>query len=184
MKENKKDVRRQWPAGVLTEDVIKKDVRSGLLPSALIFTVAAVLFCVVVVFSLQAAVTITLKDAALIAGAAFCAVMAYRKWSELLNRQEYRIEEDRIISKRIDADINKKDARQSDLSTRIPVLELEKHGSYQIDAEQIHPYYIPLQLIHDFQEQEELYLVYDKKTDKLLRIYRKKYWSLPKEKDM
>ena len=44
-----------------------------------------------------------------------------------------------------------------------------------------HDYYIPLQIIHDFQEQEEVYMVYDKRTGKLLRIYRKKYWTRPQE---
>ena len=179
MSKEKKDLRRQWPSGVLTEDVIKKDVQTDQIPGAIAFTVAAALFCVVVIPTLMTANTIDLRTGALLAGLLFCAVMAYRRWTNILTKKEFRIEEDRILGKRIEADIHKKDARQSDLTTRIPYLDLEKHGAYQIDATHIHSYYIPLQLVHDFQEQEEVYMVYDKKTNKLLRLYRKKYWSLP-----
>ena len=179
MSKEKKDLRRQWPTGELTEAVIKKAVQTDLIPSAIVYTVAAVLFCVVVIPVFMTATTLDLRSGALLVGMAFCAVMAYQRWSNILTRREFRIEEDRILSKRIEADIQKKDARQSDLSTRVPILEMEKHGPYQIDAEQIHSYYIPLQLYHEFQEQEEVYMVYDKKTNKLLRLYRKKYWTLP-----
>ena len=181
MKENKKDLRRQWPSGELTEAVIKKDVQTRLLPGAIAFTVVAVLLCVVLVPVLMKESNVSLKLAALILGAAFSIWKAYRDWSALLAKREYKIVEDKILGKRIESDTDKKDARVSDLSTRIPILDLEKHGAYAIDAEQIHDYYIPLQLIHDFQEQEEVYMVYDKKSGKLLRIYRKKYWTLPQE---
>ena len=49
MSKEKKDLRRQWPSGVLTEAVIKKDVQTDQIPGAIAFTVAAVLFCVVVI---------------------------------------------------------------------------------------------------------------------------------------
>ena len=176
---NKKDQRRAWPTGELTEAVIKKDVQAQLLPGAIGFTVVAVLLCVVLVPMLMQENTVSLKMAALMFGAAFAVWKAYRDWSGLLAKREFKIVEDKVVGKRIEADIHKKDARQSDLSTRIPILDLEKHGAYPIDAEQIHDYYIPLQLIHDFQEQEEVYMVYDKRTNKLLRLYRKKYWTLP-----
>jgi len=175
---DKKEQRRAWPTGELTMDVIKKDVQTRLLPGAIGFTVATVLFCVGLVPMLTETTDITLKVAAVMVGLAYCAVMAYRKWTTVLIKREYRIEEDKVLAKRIEADILKEDARQSDMTTRIPILEFEKHGTYQIDAEQIHDYYIPLQLVHDFQEAEEVYMVYDKKTGKLLRIYRKKYWKM------
>ena len=181
MKENKQDLRRQWPSGQLTEAVIKKDVQSHMLPSAIAFTVVGALLCVVLVPLLMKQTQVDLTVAALMIGAAFSIWKAYRDWSQVLTKREFEIREDKVISKRIESDIHKKDARQSDLSTRIPILELEKHGTYTINADQIHDYYIPLQIIHDFQEQEEVYMVYDKRTGKLLRIYRKKYWTRPQE---
>lgn len=180
-KTKKKEERRAWPTGELTVDVIKKDLQTRLLPSAIGFTVVTVLFAVGLVPLLMTATEISWKLAALLAGLAYSAVMAYRKWSTVLTKREYRIEADVVIGKRIETDTQKQDARQSDLSTRIPILEFQKHGTYKIDAEHIHDYYIPLELVHDFQEQEEVYMVYDKKTGKLLRIYRKKYWTRPEE---
>ena len=38
-KNDKKEQRRQWPTGVLTEEVIKKDVQTRLLPGAIGFAV-------------------------------------------------------------------------------------------------------------------------------------------------
>lgn len=181
MKENKKDLRRQWPTGILTEAVIKQDVRSRHVPAAIGFTVAAVLFGVGSVPAFMTSSQVELRTVLGLAGLVYCAYMAYRKWSAVLTRQEYEIREDVVTGKRIEADIHKENARQSDLTTRIPILELENHGMYKIDAEQIHNYYIPLQLVHDFQEGEAVYMVYDRKTKKLLRLYRKKYWSLPEE---
>lgn len=177
----KKEDRRQWPTGVLTKEVIKKDVQTRLVPGAIGFTVAAVLFGAGMMFAMMRSSQVTVQMVVAMLGFGYCAFMAYRNWSVVLSHPAYEIRKDKVISKRIESDINKKDARQSDLSTRIPILELEKHGTYKIDAEQIHDYYIPLQLVHDFQEGEEVYTVYNKNTNKLLRLYRKKYWTLPEE---
>jgi len=178
-KNDKKEQRRQWPSGVLTEEVIKKDVQTRLLPGAIGFTVAAVLFGVGLVPAMTTTSQVTAQIAVAIIGLAYCGWMAYRSWSVVLSRYTFEIRQDTVVGKRIVADTDKKDARQSDLTTRTPILELEKYGDYKIDAEQIHNYYIPLQLVHDFQEGEGVYLVFDKKTKKLLRIYRSKYWTLP-----
>ena len=176
---DKKEERRQWPTGVLTDEVIKKDVQTRLLPGAIGFTVAAVLFAVGLVPSMMATSQVNIQIVALLLGLGYCGFMAYRSWTVVLSQLTFEIRQDTVVGKRIVADTDKKNARESDLSTRIPILELEQYGDYKIDAEQIHNYYIPLQLVHDFQEGEVLYLVFDKKTKKLLRLYRGKYWTLP-----
>lgn len=178
MENNKKETRRQWPSGVLTEEVIRKDTQSGNLLSAIVFTVG-IGVVVFALWRLMAETTdITLQLAALMICGAILVWQAYKGWRSVLVKTRFDIREDRLVSKRVETDTRKADARQSDMSTRVPVFEFENHGTYRVDAAHIHDYYIPLELVHDFEEEEAVYMVYDKKTNKLLHIYRKKYWTL------
>jgi len=119
-KNDKKEQRRQWPSGVLTEEVIKKDVQTRLLPGAIGFTVAAVLFGVGLVPAMTTTSQVTAQIAVAIIGLAYCGWMAYRSWSVVLSRYTFEIRQDTVVGKRIVADTDKKDARQSDLTTRTP----------------------------------------------------------------
>lgn len=182
MANNKKEIRRQWPSGVLTEEVIRKDTQDGTLVSAIVFTLAVVAICFVLAPMVTEKSTIDLRMAALLVCGVILLWQAYKGWRAVLVKTQFDIREDRLISKRVETDTRSDEARKSDMSTRIPIFEFQKHGVYRVEAAHIHEYYIPLELVHDFAEEEEVYMVYDKKTNKLLHIYRKKYWTLEETK--
>ena len=169
-----KEKKPQWPSGVLTHGVIEKDVKNSTLVQAVALSVGAVLLAVVAWPSLMASSDMDLRTIAFLAGIVILGALAAKAWMKATAKLDYRIEEDKILSKEMKEIYEDRDAELTGMSTRVPVLQLEKHGTYTINADQIHDYYIPLQIIHDFQEQEEVYMVYDKKSGKLLRIYRKK----------
>lgn len=177
MKQNKKDD-RQWPAGVLSEEIIKKDIKRGTLPGAIALSVATVVLGITAWPVLMASTDMDLRAIALLVGTGILAVLAYRQWHGVLTKVGYRMEEDRILSKQIQIIYEDKDAEATGMATRVPTLELEKHGLYRIEPEQINGNYRAYELYHMMEEGEGLYLVYAQKTNKLLRIYRQKYWTL------
>ena len=168
----------QWATGVLNEEVIAKDMKRGTLPKALALSVAAIGLGIAAWPMLMASTDMDLKTIALLVGTGILLVLAYRQWSGVLTKPSYRIEEDRILSKQMQIIYEDRDAEATGMATRVPMLELEKHGSYRIMAEQIHAGYREYELFHILEEGEQLYLVYNKKNDKLLHIYRKKYWTM------
>ena len=113
----------------------------------------------------------------LLVGAGILVVLACRQWSDVLTKLDYRIEEDRIVSKQMQTIYEDRDAELTGMATRVPMLELEKYGPYRIVADQIHGEYREYELYHTLEEGEQLYLVYNKKNDKLLHIYRQKFWT-------
>lgn len=177
------DPRREWPTGVLTEEVIRKDARIGNFTAPIVFTVAFVVLCCGMIPWLKVATTITLRIAAMIVCGVFLAVYAYKGWKKAVTKVELRIEEDTLKEAKVRTEGNRIGARLSDAANRTPVLIFEKHGEYVINPEQIHEYYIALELVHQFKEGEKVYMVYDKATNELLRLYRKKYWKLPEQKE-
>lgn len=179
MAQNRRMDRRAWPTGVLTEAVIMKDVKRGGLPQALLYSVAAVVLGAAAWPVLTTSSDMDLKTIALLVGTGILVVLAVREWMGVTAKVEYRIEEDRIVSKEMQITYEDKDAELTNMATRVPVLQLEKHGSYRIDAAHMHSGYREYELFHLLDEGEEVYIVYSQKTGKLLYIYRKKYWSLP-----
>ena len=170
--------RQTWSTGVLSQEVIEKDIRRGSLPGAIVLTIAAVALGLTAWPLLMATTDMDLKVIALLVGSGVLSLLAYRQWWGVLTKPDYRIEEDRIVGKQMQIIYEDKDAEVTGMATRIPVLELENHGSYRVVAEQIHTGYREYELYHILEEGEGLYLVYGKKDNKLLRIYRKKYWTL------
>ena len=176
MKQAKQE--KQWPSGVLNQEVIAKDLKRGTLPKAIALSVAAVGLGAAAWPMLMASTDMDLKTIALLAGPAILAVLAYRQWCGVLTKPNYRIEEDRILSKQMQTIYEDRDAEITGMATRVPMLELEKHGSYRIVADHICGDYREYELFHMLEEGEQLYLVYHKKNDKLLHIYRQKYWTM------
>lgn len=93
---------------------------------------------------------------------------------------EYRIETDRVLGGEIKVTMDAADAMTTHLPTRTSVLYLEKYGEYQIDPMHIHAYLPPELVVKCIEPGEEVFVVYSVKTNKLLHIYRRKYW----ERDM
>ena len=179
MATNKKNTPPQWPSGVLTDDVIVKDVKRGALPLAILYSVSAVVLGLTSWKTISVATDINLKVAALLIGIGILVFFAYRQWRKATAKLSYRIEEDTILRKEIQKIYEDKDAERIDMPTRIPVLELEKHGPYRIEEDKIHSGYRSYEIFHQLEEGEGLYMIYSNHTNNLLRIYRKKYWTLP-----
>lgn len=178
MKQNKKDDRQQWPTGVLSEEIIKKDIKRGTLPGAIALTVATLVLGITAWPVLMASTDMDLRAIALLVGTVILAVLAYRQWHGALTKVGYRMEEDRIVGKQVQTIYEDKDAEATGMATRVPMLELEKHGLYRIEPEQINGNFRAYELYHMMEEGEGLYLVYAQKSNKLLHIYRQKYWTL------
>ena len=178
-KEKKQKQPPQWPTGVLTQQGIRKDVRKGGWLSAIVLTVGTAVLCAMAWPMIAQSSDVELKIVAVAAGAVILLVLAGRQWKAQLQTEYYRIEEDRVVGKEMLITYDDKDAERLNLPTRTPVLELEKHGSYRIDAQQIHDDYNAHQLYHLIEEGETVYVVYTQEKNKLVRIYRGKYWSLP-----
>lgn len=174
----KTEQQRQWPSGVLNEATIAKDLKRGTLPKAIALSVAAVGLALVAWPALMAATDFDLKTIAFLVGTGILVMLAYRQWSGALTKLDYRIEEDRILSKQMQIIYEDRDAELTRMETRVPMLELEKHGAYRIKADHIHGDYREYELYHMLEEGEGLYLVYQKNSDKLLHIYRQKYWTM------
>ena len=179
MRTKDKNSRPEWPSGVLTNEVITKDMKRSALPLAILYSVAAVVLGITSWPTISVATDITLKVAALLIGIGILIFFAYRQWQRALSKLDYRIVEDRIVSKQIQTIYEDRDAELTDMATRVPVLELEKHGTYRVDESQIHSDYRAYEIFHMLEEGEGVYMVYSTRNDKLLRIYRKKYWTLP-----
>lgn len=168
----------QWPSGVLNEEVVAKDMKRGTLPKAIALSVAAIGLGIAAWPALMASTDMNLRTIALLVGTGILVVLAYRQWCGVLTKPDYRVEEDRIVGKQMQTVYEDRDAEATGMATRVPTLELEKHGSYRIVADHIHEGYREYELYHMLEEGERLYLVYAKKSNQLLRIYRQKFWTM------
>lgn len=180
MGSKKRNTPPEWPTGVLTNEVITKDIKHGALPLAVLYSVAAIVLGFTSWSTISVATDIDLKVAALLIGIGILIFFAYRQWQRTLTKLDYRIEEDKILSKQMQTIYEDKDAELTGMVTRIAVLELEKHGAYRVEEDKIHSGYRAYEIFHMLEEGETLYMIYSNHTNKLLRIYRQKYWSLPK----
>jgi hypothetical protein len=83
----------------------------------------------------------------------------------------YRVETDKVLGGEIKVTFN-----TTRMPTKTPVLYLEKHGEYEINSIHIHSYIPAEALVEMIEPGEEVFVVYSAQSNKLLHIYRKKYW--------
>ena len=170
--------KRQWPTGVLTDKIIYKDLYAHsktVIVSWFVMTGILAFFAVLVIcFSEQ----ITLTSLALGVSPLVTLFLAIKAILDRNASLKYRIETDKVLSTDVKKTLDMVDALTTHLPMDIPVLYLEKHGEYQINALHIHEYYHPKELVSCIEPGEEVFVVYSLKTNELLHIYRKKYWQL------
>lgn len=169
---------RVWQCGVLTDRIIKKDIRAHKKTRVIGWFVATGLLL------LLAAPIVTLSEE-FDFGTLFMAVIPFVTLAlaikELLcmNRElAYRIEEDCVVESQVKTTFDVIDAATNHLPTETPTLYFKKHGEYAVDSMHIHAYYMPEEIISLLEKDEEVFIVYSNRTNKILHIYRKKYWTL------
>lgn len=172
-----RDDLRIWKSGVLTDKTIKKDIRvhiqSNTIGMFVCSIVLAVIVAPVVVYSeFSLGVLITALTPILLLGLGIKGLIKQKR------PVRYRIEEDKVIGGYVKETFDIIDATTNHLPTKTPVLVFEKHGEYAIDCQQIHRYYFPEELVTIIEPGEEVYIIYAQKKNKILYIYRKKYWKL------
>lgn len=100
---------------------------------------------------------------------------------EVINMKKNRtchIEEDRVVGSEIKTTYDVADAVTNHMPTKTPTLYFEKYGEYPVNSMHIHSYYFPEEIINEIENGEEVYIVFSKDKDKILHIYRKKFWKL------
>ena len=171
---------RVWQSGVLTDRIIKKDIRAHKKTRVIGWFVATGLLL------LLAAPIVTLSEEFDL-GTLFMAVIPFvtlafaikELWS--MNRElSYRIVDDCVVDSQVKKTFDVIDAATNHLLTETPTLYFKKHGEYPVDSMHIHAYYMPEEIISLFEKDEEVFIVYSNRTNKILHIYRKKYWTLEK----
>ena len=168
-----------WKSGFLTADIIKKDItaeKRTKIISCFIFTGLLLLLAVpIIIFSEEIDI-----DTLLIAVLPF--VTFFFAIKEIISAKkdcvDYRIEEDRVIRTDIKTTFNTIDAVTDHLPTKTPTIYFEKYGEYPVDSMHIHAYYPPELLVTLIENGEEVYTVLSQNSNKILHIYRKKFWSL------
>lgn len=167
----------QWSSGILNDSIIKKDIRKGKKSTVvgMFGTTAVILVIIIPIMLLSDEITMLQIMSLLCAGGTF--VWGIKEWITINSELSYYIEEDRIIDSKTDTTFDIIDATTNHLPTKTPKFVFEKYGEYAINSMQTHAYYPPQALIEDVKIGEEVYLVKSRKTNKILHIYRKKYWS-------
>ena len=100
---------------------------------------------------------------------------------EVINMKKnraYRIEEDRVVGSEIKTTYDVVDAVTNHMPTKTPALYFDKYGEYPVNSMHIHPYYSPQEIVNEIENGEKVYIVFSKDKDKILHIYRKKFWKL------
>ncbi|MBR3868206.1 MAG: hypothetical protein IKM66_02725 [Clostridia bacterium] len=168
---------RVWQSGVLTNKTIKKDIRVHIQSNTIGMFVGSIVLAVivapVVVYSeFSLGVLITALTPILLFGLGIKGLIKQKR------PIRYRIEEDKVIGGYVKETFDIIDATTNHLPTKTPVFVFERHGEYSIDCAQIHRYYFPEELVTIIEPGEEVYIIYSNKKNKILYIYRKKYWKL------
>lgn len=169
-----------WQSGILTADIIKKDITADKRTKTIgyfVFTGLLLLLAVpIVVFAEEIDI-----GAFIIAVLPFVTLfLAIREIISAKKDCVYRIEEDRVIRTEIKTTFDAIDAVTNHLPTKTPTIYFEKYGEYPVDCMQIHAYYPPEQIVALIGSGEEVYIVFSQNSNKILHIYRKKFWSLEK----
>lgn len=169
---------RVWQSGILTDKIIKKDLRAHKKSRVIGLFVATVLLF------LLAAPVVTLSEeidtgVLIMAVVPFLALFFAIKELIGMNQElSYSIDEDRVVGAQVKTTFDIIDAATDHLPTETPTLFFEKYGEYPVDSMHIHAYYMPEEIISSIETGEEVFMVYSNRNNKLLHIYRKKYWTL------
>ncbi len=167
----------QWPSGILTDKIIKRDINKQQKTTVIsLFGITALVLVLIVPIILTSGEITTLSLMSLLcAGFTFC--WAVKELIVMLTAVSYYIEEDKITDAGIEKSFDIIDAATNHMPTHTPKFLFEKHGVYDIYCVQIHSYYPPETLVQIMEIGEEVYLVKSNKTNEILHIYRKKYWT-------
>lgn len=169
---------RVWQSGILTDRIIKKDIRAHKKTKVISWFAATGLLL------LFSAPIVTLSeefDLNTLFMAVIPLVTLALAIKEILcmNRElSYRIEDDCVVGSKVKTTFDVIDAATDHLPTETPTMYFKKHGEYAVDSMHIHAYYMPQEIISLFEEGEEVFIVYSNRNNKILHIYRKKYWTL------
>lgn len=168
---------RRWESGTLTDKRIKKDIgahRKTTIISSFAMTGVLIFFAVLALCSDDTFLPLAL----ILAVAPFVTLIwGITELVKAKTNQGYRIVLDRVTGSEVKTTFDVVDAMTTHLPTRTPVLYLEKHGEYKINAMHIHAQYPAEALAACIEPGEEVYVVYSAKNNELLHIYRKKFWT-------
>ena len=170
--------KQQWQSGILTDKVIKKDLyaHSKTLVIGWFATSGVLAFFAVIVVCFSETFT---EKTLLLAAAPFVTLFLGIKAVIDRNREaKYRIETDKVLGGETKVTLDVIDAVTTHIPTQTSYLYLEKHGEYKINAMHIHAHIPPKTLAEMIEPGEEIFVIYAEKTNKLLHIYRKKYWTI------
>ena len=169
---------RVWQSGILTDRIIKKDIRAHKKTKVISWFAATGLLL------LFSAPIVTLSEefdlnTLFMAVIPLVTLVLAIKGILCMNRElSYRIEDDCVVGSKVKTTFDVIDAATDHLPTETPTMYFKKHGEYPVDSMHIHAYYMPQEIISLFEEGEEVFIVYSNRNNKILHIYRKKYWTL------
>lgn len=167
-----------WQSGILTPAIIRKDIdahRKSKIVGYIVVTVLLLLIAVpILIFSEQ----LTLGSLITACTPFITIFLAIKEIIAKKKNCTYRIEEDRVIRTYVKKTFDAIDAATNHLPTKTPTIVFEKYGEYPVDSMHIHAFYPPEALIEFIEKGEEVYIVFSQNGNKLLHIYRKKFWSL------
>ena len=169
---------RVWESGILTDKIIKKDIRAHRKTRVIGWFVATGLLLL-----LAAAIVFLSEEFDL--GTLFMAVsplvtlaFAIRALLSMNRELSYRVEADCVVGSQVKTTYDVIDAATNHLPTETPTLYFKKHGEYPVDSMHVHAYYTPEEILSLFEKNEEVFIVYSNRNNKILHIYRKKFWTL------
>ena len=168
--------KQQWKTGILTDGVIKKDLYSQNKTMIIgwLATSGVLAFFAVMVVSFSSEMT---EKAWIPVAAPFVTLFfGIKAMIDRKHNMAYRVETDKVLGGEIKVTFDVIDATTTHMPTKTPVLYLEKHGEYKINSLHIHAYIPAEALVEMIEPGEEVFVVYSVNTNKLLHIYRKKYW--------
>ena len=168
--------KQQWESGILTDKVIKKDLYSSSKTVIVSWFAMSGVLALFAILALCFMVEINLLTLILVAAPFATLVLGIKAIMDRNNNSKYRIVTDKVLGGEIKTTFDVVDAMTTHLPTRTPVLYLEKHGEYKINALHIHAHILPEALVEMIAPGEEVFVIYAAKTNELLHIYRKKYW--------
>ena len=180
IRQNKQGVtqesKRQWQSGILTDKVIKKDLLGSsktAITGWFAMTGLLVFFALMVFFFAE---KLSLTNLAVMVSPLVTLFFGVKELIRAKKGMVYRIETDRVLGGEVKTTFDVVDAVTTHIPTRTPVLYLENHGEYKINSMDIHSYYPADELAVCIEPGEEVFVIYSV-NNKILHIYRKKYWT-------
>lgn len=168
---------RAWPSGVLTDTMIRRKLQKkyrNIMLSGLGVTALVALLVFPLLWATDTWDSSVLTPVAcilILLGMSLYQLIPMKKHSA------FRVVEDRVIGNHAETKMDLVDVATTHLPTREYKLIFEHHGEYLINFADIHDGYLPQELMELIEVGEKVYLVYAKNSDKILYIYRQKYWT-------